>query len=90
MRYSVYSGQPTKNLLSIMSVHRLLQYDWLLLVVLEQLSMNHAREEIKRTAASVVWMLKYYSTSRISSPIASASAAGISDLFSSSLVLLLV
>jgi len=45
----------------------------LLLVVLEQLSTSHAREEIKRTAASVVWMLNYYSTSRISSPVALAS-----------------
>jgi len=57
-----------------------------MLVVLEQLSTN-AREEIKRTAASVVWMLNYYSTSRISSPVASASAAGICGVFISFLVL---
>jgi len=55
----------------------------LLLVVLEQLSTSHAREEIKRTAASVVWMLNYYSASRISSPVASAS--GTSSVFSYSL-----
>ena len=56
----------------------------LLVVALEQLSTNHAREEIKRTAASVVWMLRYYSSSRISSPTASASASGLSPNFSSS------
>jgi len=52
-----------------------------MLVVLEQLSANHAREEIKRTAASVVWMVKYFSlsSSRISSPSAILSASGLNS-----------
>ena len=59
----------------------LLHCDWLPFVVLEQLSANHAREEIKRTAASVVWTVKYFSSSRISSPSALLSASGLADLF---------
>jgi len=54
--------------------------DWLLLVVLEQLAANHVREEIKRTAASVVWMIKYFSSSRLSSPSAILSASGLAAL----------
>jgi len=54
----------------------MLHCDWMSLVVLEQLSANHAREEIKRTAASVLWLVNYHPSSRVSSPTSSPSAAG--------------